>query len=166
MRPSFYYHPHKLHSQILSQSSPMSSNPEIIDLSSSSSESSDGWNSYFPPIAQNTTQPVSTNQTTKRNYEEGESSKPPIPAESDSTDDVRPLTDYFPSGRELVSPFVFTSDEESSEDEYGDPTFVPPSTPERPQTRPGRSNPQHPKDREVVIGLPAMKNGVSAEGSR
>ena len=144
----------------------MSSKPEIIDLSSSSSDASDGWNSYFPPISQNKTQPVTTNQGTKRNYEKGESSKPPNPADSVSTDDSPPWIGYPPSDRELVSPFLFTSDEESSEDEYGDPTFLPPSTPERPQNRPTRSNPQQSKDREVVLGLSAMKNGVSAEEGR
>ena len=97
---------------------------------------------------------------------EGESSKAPIPADSDSTDDVHPWIGYPPSDRELVSHFLFTSDEESSEDEYGDPTFLPPSTPKRPQNRPRRSNPQHPKDREVVLGLTARKNGVSAEEGR
>ena len=89
----------------------MSSKPEIIDLTSStssSSSSSDGWSTYFPPSAQ-----------PWKKHDVGEPSEAPIPAD-----------------RVYVSPFLFTSDEESSEDEDEDPTFIPPSTPERSQPRP------------------------------
>jgi hypothetical protein len=62
--------------------------------------------------------------------------------------------------------FVFTSDEESSEYEDEDLTFIPHSTPERSQPRPRKSNPSLPTSREVVIGLPASGSGASYHGSR
>ena len=137
----------------------MSSKTEIIDLtsSSSSSSSSDGWNTYFPPIKRPSTHPVTTNQGGKRKHEMGEPSQAPIPAGSDSSDDPNPWVPYPASDRDLVSPFLFTSDEESSEDEYEDPSFLPPSTPERPQGRSRKTNPPLPKSREVVLGLPASE---------
>ena len=68
--------------------------------------------------------------------------------------------------RQYVSPFVFTSDEESSEDEDEDPSFLPPSTPERSQPRPRKSNPSLPTSRDVVLGLPAPGSGASYHGHR
>lgn len=90
----------------------------------------------------------------------------PSPTVSDSSNYARPWIGYPPSERELVSPFLCTSDEESSEDDYDDPSFMPPSTPERPQTRPRMSNPQLPYKREVVLGLPSSQSGVSYPGCR
>ena len=72
----------------------------------------------------------------------------------------------IPADREYVSHFLFTSDEESSEDEDEDPSFIPPSTPERSQPRPRKSNPSLPKSREVVIGLPTPGSGASYHGRR
>ncbi|PWA67403.1 2-oxoglutarate (2OG) and Fe(II)-dependent oxygenase superfamily protein [Artemisia annua] len=96
----------------------------------------------------------------------------PNPAKTPSpepTKDSRPLVPY-PSDRELVSPFLYTSSDEE------DPTYHPPGTPERPQSRPHSSsvllasscsqtrarkvNPPVPEGRSVVIGLPcAMRFG-------
>jgi hypothetical protein len=67
--------------------------------------------------------------------ERGEPSNAPIPAE-----------------RQYVSPFVFTSDEEPSEDEDEDPSFLPPSTSERSQPRPRKSNPSLPTSRGLCVG--------------
>ena len=81
--------------------------------------------------------------------ERGEPSNAPIPAE-----------------RQYVSPFIFTSDEDSSEDEDEDPSFLPPSTPERSQPRPRKRNPSLPTSRGVVLGLPAPGSGASYHGHR
>lgn len=79
--------------------------------------------------------------------ERGEPSNAPIPAE-----------------RQYVSPFAFTSDEDSSEDEDEDPSFLPPSTLERSQPRLRKRNPSLPTSRGVVLGLPAPESGASYHG--
>jgi hypothetical protein len=92
--------------------------------------------------------------------ERGEASRAPNPAvSSESSEDPNPWIPYQPPLRELVSPFIYTSSDED-EDE-NDALYIPPSTPERPQSpcprrpsRPRKSNPPLPKTREVVIGLP------------
>ena len=147
----------------------MASNPEVMDLtssSSSSSSSSDGWGKYFPPSVLPLIPRLTKERAKKRRHDVGGPSHVHSPTASDFSDDVRPWIGYPSSHKDLVSPFLCTSDEESSEDEYGDPIFAPPSTPERPQSRPRRSNPQLPKTREVVVGLPASQSGVSHQGSR
>ena len=124
----------------------MSSNPEIIDLTTSSSSSSS-------------------------------EDLPPYPSEIDDSDYARemerrwnaqergePIHVPNPAERQYVSPFVFTSDEDSSEDEDEDPTFLPPSTPERSQPRPRKRNPSLPTSRSVVLGLPAPESGPSYHG--
>ena len=68
--------------------------------------------------------------------------------------------------RQYVSPFAFTSDEDSSEDEDEDPTFLPPSTPERSHPRPRKRNPSLPTSRDVVLGLPAPESGAPFHGHR
>ena len=65
-----------------------------------------------------------------------------------------------PSERELVSPFIYTSDEESSEEENEDPTFLPPSTPERPQPRTNRRDPSLPTSSNMVMDHPAPEPGL------
>jgi hypothetical protein len=92
--------------------------------------------------------------------ERGEASRAPNPTvSSESSEDPNPWIPYQPSPRELVSPFIYTSSDED-EDE-NDALYMPPSTPERPQSsyprrpsRPRKLNPPLPKTREVVIGLP------------
>jgi hypothetical protein len=74
----------------------------------------------------------------------GESSHVPVPAE-----------------RELVSPFIVTSDEDSSEDEDEDPAFLPPSTPERSQLRTRKRDPSLPTSQNVVLSHPAPEPGLS-----
>jgi hypothetical protein len=157
----------------------MSSKPEIIDLtfstsSSSSSSSSDGWSDYFPPGAH-----------PRKNHDVKPPSPSPIedptnvPSDLDDSDAERerekmwnalergePSEASIPAERQYVSPFIWTSDEESLEDEDEDPSFIPPSTPERSQPRPRKSNPSLPKSRDVVIGLPAPGSGASYHGSR
>ena len=49
-----------------------------------------------------------------------------------------------PAERELVSPFIYTSDEDSSEEENEDPTFLLTSTPERSQPRSIKRDPSPP----------------------
>ena len=56
---------------------------------------------------------------------------------------------------ELVSPFIWTSDEESSEEENEDPTFLPPSTPERSQPRSSKRDPSLPTSSNLMVDLPA-----------
>ena len=98
-----------------------------------------------------------------------ETIKPPNIATSDSSG----LSDKSPSRvanqttqRDLVSPFLCTLDAESKDNDDEDPLYFPPSTSVRPKIRPKRSNPPLPKSREVVVGLPAPSNGVSAEKGR
>lgn len=88
----------------------MSSKPEIFDLTSSSSSED------LPPYPSEIDDSDYAREMERRwnAQERGEPSHVPNPAE-----------------RQNVSPFIFTSDEDSSEDEDEDPTFFPPSTPER-----------------------------------
>ena len=76
-------------------------------------------------------------------HRKGEPSNVPIPAE-----------------RELVSPFIYTSDEDSSEEENEDPTFLPPSTPERSQPRSSKRDPSLPTSQNLVLDLPAPGPGL------
>jgi hypothetical protein len=64
-----------------------------------------------------------------------------------------------PAGRELVSPFICTSDEESSEEDE-EPTFHPPSTPERSQPRISKRDPSLPTSSTLMINLPAPEPGL------
>ena len=66
-----------------------------------------------------------------------------------------------PAERELVSPFMVTSNEDSSEDEDEDPTFLPPSTPERSQPRSQKRDPSLPTSQNVVLSHPAPEPGLS-----
>lgn len=77
-------------------------------------------------------------------HKRGEPSHVPIPAE-----------------RELVSPFICTSDEDSSKEENEDPTFLPPSTLERSQPRSSKRDPSLPTSQNVVLDLPAPGPGLS-----
>jgi hypothetical protein len=124
----------------------MSSKPEIIDLTSSSSSSDDR-----PPYPSELDDSDYARELERRwnTLEKGEPSNAPVPAE-----------------RQYVSPFIFTSDEDSSEDEDEDPSFLPPSTPERSQPRPRKRNPSLPTSRGVVLGLPALGSGASYHGRR
>ena len=119
----------------------MSSNPKIIDLtsSSSSSSSSEDLPPYPSEIDDSEYEREMERQWNAR--ERGEPSQVPIPAER--------------------SPFIFTSDEDSSEDEDEDPTFLPPSTPERSQPRPRKKNPSLPSSQSMVLDLPASEPGSS-----
>ena len=65
-----------------------------------------------------------------------------------------------PSERELVSPFICTSDEESSEEENDDLTFLPPFTPERSQPRSSKRDPSLPKSPNMVLDHPAPEPGL------
>jgi hypothetical protein len=127
----------------------MSSKPEIIDLTSSSSSSSSSED--LPPYPSEIDDSKYEREMERRwnAHERGEPSHLPIPAK-----------------RQLVSPFIFTSDEDSSEDEDEDPTFLPPSTPERSQPRPRKRNPSLPTSRDVVLGLPAPESGPSFQGHK
>jgi hypothetical protein len=62
--------------------------------------------------------------------------------------------------RELVSPFISTSDDESSEEENEEPTFLPPSTPERSQPRTSKRDPSLPTSSTSVMNLPAPEPGL------
>jgi hypothetical protein len=64
-----------------------------------------------------------------------------------------------PAGRELVSPFICTSDEESSEEDE-EPTFLPPSTPERSQPRSSKRDPSLSTSSNLVMDLPAPEPGL------
>ena len=149
----------------------MSFKPEIIDLttSSSSSSESDGWSRYFPPSVLPLIPRLTKEQASKKKHDVGETSKPPNIATSDSAG----LSNRSPSRvanqttqRDQVSPFLCTSDAESEDNDDEDPLYFPPSLSVRPKNRPRRSNPPLPKSREVVVGLPAPSNGVSAEKDR
>jgi hypothetical protein len=126
----------------------MSSKPEIIDLTSSSSSSS---SEDLPPYPSEIDDSDYKREMERRwnAHERGEPSHVPNPAE-----------------RQNVSPFAFTSDEDSSEDEDEDPSFLPPSTPERSQPRPRKRNPSLPTSRDVVLGLPAPEAGASNRAHR
>ena len=129
----------------------MSNKTEIIDLtssSSSSSTSSNPWDSYFPYNAQPWMLHLTKKKAKKKKHDVGEPSQPPIPEQ------------------EYDFPLLSSSDDDSSENENEDPTFVPPSIHKRSQSRPRKSNPSLPKSREVVIGLPAPGSGASYHGSR
>jgi hypothetical protein len=128
----------------------MSSKPEIIDLTSSSPSTSSSEED-LPPYPWELDDSEYEREMERRwnAHERGEPSHVPIPAE-----------------RQLVSPFIFTSDEDSSEDEDEDPTFLPPSTPERSQPRPRKRNPSLPTSQNVVLGLPAPKSGHSFQGHK
>ena len=65
-----------------------------------------------------------------------------------------------PAERELVSPFICTSDEESSDEENEDPIFLPPSTPERSQPRSSKRDPSLPTSPDLVVDLPALEPGL------
>ena len=82
------------------------------------------------------------------------------------SDDTPFLPLYTLLDKELVSPFLCTSDEESSDDEDKDPPFFPSSTLERSQSRSRMTKKPIPKSRELVVGDPAPKTGVSYHGSR
>jgi hypothetical protein len=69
-----------------------------------------------------------------------------------------------PAGRELVSPFISTSDDESSEEEHEEPTFLPPSTPERSQPRTGKRDPSLPTSSSMVMQHPASEPGLQHQG--
>jgi hypothetical protein len=66
-----------------------------------------------------------------------------------------------PAERDLVSPFIVTSDEDSSDDEDEDPAFLPPSTPERSQPRSQKRDPSLPTSQNVVLRHPAPEPGFS-----
>jgi hypothetical protein len=127
----------------------MSSKPEIIDLTSSTSSSSSSED--IPPYPSDLDDSDAARELERQwnALEMGEPSNAPIPAE-----------------RQYVSPFIFTSDEDSSEDEDEGPSFLPPSTPERSQPRPRKRNPSLPTSRDVVLGLPAPESGASYHGHR
>ena len=149
----------------------MSFELEIIDLttSSSSSSESDGWSKYFPPSVLPLIPHLTKEQASKKKHDMGERNKPPNVAASDPAG----VSDKSPSRvanqssqRDLVSPSNSTSDAESEDNDDEDPLYFPPSSSVRPKNRPRRSNPPLPKSREVVVGLPAPSNGVSAEKGR
>lgn len=125
----------------------MSSKPEVIDLTSSSSSSSSSED--LPPYPSELDDSDYAREMERRwnALEKGEPSNVPVPDE-----------------RQYVSPFICTSDEDSSEDEDEDPSFLPPSTPETPQPRPRKRNPSLPTSRGVVLGLPAPGSGSSYHG--
>ena len=133
----------------------MTNNPEMIDLTSSpsSSSSSDECNANKSPNEHISNTQVTSVRKNNRTHEMGESSKIPSSTASDSSGNTPPVNPYFPLGIELVSPFLCTSDEESSDSFDEDPSFDLPSTPERPQSRPRRTNPPIPKSQDVVIGV-------------
>jgi hypothetical protein len=64
-----------------------------------------------------------------------------------------------PAERDLVSPFICTSDEESSEEDE-EPTFLPPSTPERSQPRSSKRDSSLPTSSNLVLDLPAPEPGL------
>jgi hypothetical protein len=66
-----------------------------------------------------------------------------------------------PAERDLVSPFIVTSDEDSSDDEDEDPAFLPPSTPERSQPRSQKRDPSLPTSQNVMLNHPAPEPGLS-----
>ena len=126
----------------------MSSKLEIIDPTSLSPSSSSSEED-LPPYPWELEGSEYEREMERRwnAHDRGESSHVPIPAE-----------------RQLVSPFIFTSDEDSSENEDKDPTFLPPSTPERSQPRPRKRNPSLPSSRNVVLDLPSPGPGLSYHG--
>lgn len=140
----------------------MNTNPNVINISSDSSDSSESLTSPSP--FQVPTQPrgLTKEQAKKKNHDVGASSRAPNPSgSSGSSEDPNPWIPYQPPPHEIVSPFIWTSSDEEEDDEL----YQPPSTPERPQSsrprppprpppRPRRSNPPLPEAREVVIGLP------------
>jgi hypothetical protein len=149
----------------------MTSSPEVIDLtsspvSSSSSPSRDGWSNYFPPSVLPLRPHLTKEQAKKKIHDVGSFRMIPSPTSIDSSHNTNPWIWNRTSQGDLVSPFLFTSDDESSEDEDKDPSFIPPSTPERHQSRHRRSNPQLQNKREVVLGLPSSLSGVSYPGCR
>jgi hypothetical protein len=79
----------------------------------------------------------------------------------DAQDRQRNVHIPIPAERDLVSPFIVTSDEDSSEDEDEDPTFLPPSTPERSQPRSQKRDPSLPTSQSVVLRHPAPEPGLS-----
>ena len=136
----------------------MNTNPNVINISSDSSDSSESLTSPSP--FQVPTQPrwLTKEQAKKKKHDVGASSRGPNPAgSSESSEDPNPWIPYQSPPRELVSPFIWTSSDEDEDDDL----YHPPSTPERPQSsrprplsRPRKSNPPLPEAREVVIGLP------------
>ena len=126
----------------------MSSKPEIIDpttLSPSSSTSEED----LPPYPWELEGSEYEREMERRwnAHDRGESNHVPIPTE-----------------RQLVSPFIMSSDEDSSEDEDEDPTFLPPSTPERSQPRTRKRNLSLPTSQNMVLSLPAPGPGLSYHG--
>ena len=65
-----------------------------------------------------------------------------------------------PAEREHVSPFIYTSDEDSSEEDHEEPVFLPPSTPERSQPRSSTRDPSLPTSQNLVLNLPAPGPGL------
>ena len=65
-----------------------------------------------------------------------------------------------PAEREHVSPFIYTSDEDSSEEDHEEPVFLPPSTPERSQPRSSTGDPSLPTSQNLVLNLPAPGPGL------
>ena len=102
----------------------MSSKPEIINLTSSTSSSSSSED--LPPYPSEFDDSDYARELERQwnALERGEPSNAPIPAE-----------------RQYVSPFIFTSDEDSSEDEDEDPTFLPP--PHKRDPNPGQGREIH-----------------------
>jgi hypothetical protein len=127
----------------------MSSQPEIIDLTSSSSSSSSSEDLLPHPSEIDDSDYAREMERQWNAREMGEPSHIPNPAK-----------------RQYISPFIFTSDEDSSDDEDEDPSFLPPSTPERSQPRPRKRNPSLPTSQNVVLGLPAPESGSSDQGHK
>jgi hypothetical protein len=127
----------------------MSSNPETSDQNSSSSSSSEEdvppypWGLENSDYEREMERRWDVQERQWNVHRKGEPSHVPNTAE-----------------RELVSPFICTSDEESSEEENEDPTFLPPSTPERSQPRSSKRDPSLPTSPNLVLDLPAPEPGL------
>ena len=126
----------------------MSSNPKTSDQNSSSSSTGEDLPSYpwgleHSDYEREMERRWDVQERQWNAHRKGEPSHVPNPAE-----------------RELVSPFICTSDEESSEEENEDPTFLPPSTPERSQPRSNKRDPSLPTSPDLVLDLPAPEPGL------
>lgn len=125
----------------------MSSNPETSDQHSSSPTSKEDvppypWGLENTDYERKMEKRWDAQERLWNAHRKGESSQVPNPAE-----------------RELVSPFICTSDEESSEEDE-EPTFLPPSTPERSQPRSSKRDPSLPTSPSLVLDLPAPEPGL------
>jgi hypothetical protein len=97
----------------------MKSNPNVINIYSDSSDSSESLTSPSPFKVPTQPRGLTKEQVKKKKkHDVGASSRAPNPSgSSESSEDPNPWIPYQPPPRELVSPFIWTSSDEEEDDD-------------------------------------------------